>query len=228
MFSGRTSIGHFQFGFNRYISNQTAAACRVPFCRRRDGTKYIRAAAPYLLLLGLNITDTVSAGGAFIPIGPHTSYQGITDMTWIRGRHSCESRFHLGSSGQLSSQPAGEYRLRPASYLRPARSNATGLRSRDVFARAARPTRAEPLETHPPSSVITSTHVFVQDEIRVNSTADTHRRFAIQLRAGDERSTTTPTAALTIRTGNYLLAVPNPVTGAGRQPARTLGGSGLE
>src|SRR3954453_21671503 len=81
-------VGHFQFGFNRYISNQTAAALPSSVLQATGWDKVYPSEAPYLLLLGLNITDTVSAGGAFIPIGPHNMYQSIGDVSWIRGRHS--------------------------------------------------------------------------------------------------------------------------------------------
>jgi hypothetical protein len=43
---------------------------------------------PDLLRLSLSISDIAGSGGSFTPIGPHTSFQGITDLTWIRGMYT--------------------------------------------------------------------------------------------------------------------------------------------
>lgn len=206
-------IGHAQFGFNRYTSNSSASALPDFILAQTGWDKVYPSAPPDLLRLTLNITDIVSSGGAFIPIGPHTSFQGITDLTWIRGKHSFRLGFtvnHLDSF-QASPQATIGFGRRPTSNLVDLTGTgygvATFLLGLPTDSRRAAGDTSAKLSHY-------EYHGFLQDEMRLNSrlTLTAGLRYSYVQAMKEARNAF---SGLDYLTGNYLLAIKNPVTGAG-------------
>lgn len=205
-------IGHFQFGFSRYISNQTAKPLPDSILKSTGWDKVYPSGPPDLLLLGLNVTDIVSAGGAFIPIGPHNLYQSIGDVTWIHGSHTVRTGFTWNylDSFQASPEAVIGFGRQPTSNLVDQNNTGYGVASFLLglptdSRRAAGDTSA--LLSH------NEYHFFVQDEFRLNSrlTITAGLRYSYVQAMKEARNAY---SGLDVLTGNYLLAIKNPVTGA--------------
>ena len=206
-------IGHFQFGFSRYISNQSSNALPDSILKATGWDKVYPSGPPDLLLLGLSITDIVGAGGAFIPIGPHNMYQSIGDVTWIRGRHTFKAglTWNYLDSFQASPQASIGFGRRPTSDLRDLTNTGYGVATFLLglptdSRRAAGDTSA--LLSH------NEYHAFLQDEIRLSSrvslTAGLRYSYVQAMKEARDAY-----SGLDVLTGNYLLAVKNPTTGEG-------------
>jgi hypothetical protein len=206
-------IGHVQLGINRYTSNSSGSPLPDSILQQTGWDKLYPSGPPDLLRLSLSITDIVGAGGAFTPIGPHTSFQGITDMTWIVGKHSFKFGFTINhlDSFQASPQASIGFGRRPTSNLTDLSGTGYGVATFLLglptdSRRAAGDTSAKLSNSE--------YHGYIQDEVRLN------RR--LTLTAGLRYSYVQPMkeardaySGLDYLTGNYLLAIKNPVTGAG-------------
>lgn len=206
-------LGHVQFGFNRYTSNQSDNPLPDSVLRATGWDKVYPAGPPDLLRLTLGIADAASSGGSFIPIGPHTSYQAISDLTWIRGKHTVKIGFtwnHLNSF-QVSPQASINFSRRPTSDLRDL--NATGYGVATFLLGLPTDSRRAAGDT---SAILSNNeyHGFVQDEMRLNSrlTVTAGLRYSYVQSMKEARDAY---SGLDYVTGNYLLAIKNPITGAG-------------
>jgi hypothetical protein len=161
----------------------------------------------------LSITDIASSGGSFIPIGPHTSFQGITDLTWIRGKHSFKVGFTINNldSFQASPQASIGFSRRPTSNL--IDLNATGYGVAGFLLDLPTDSRRAAGDTSAKLSQY-EYHGFLQDEIRLTNrlTITAGLRYSYVQAMKEARNAF---SGLDYYTGNYLLAVKNPVTGAG-------------
>src|SRR5439155_20340954 len=65
------------------------------------------------------------------PIGPHTSYQAISDLTWIRGKHTLKLGFTWNylDRFQVSPQATINFGRRPTSDLRDLNATCYGVAS---------------------------------------------------------------------------------------------------
>jgi carboxypeptidase family protein len=189
-------IGHAQFGFNRYTSNLNGLPLPDSVLSATGWDKIYPSGPPDLLVLGLSITDIASSGGNFIPIGPHTSFQGITDLTWISGMHTVKVGFTINhlDSFQASPQASIGFSRRPTSDL--TNGNTTGYG--DTSAKLSH----------------YEYHGFLQDEMRLSKklTITAGLRYSYVQAMKEARNAY---SGLDYFTGNYLMAVPNPTTGAG-------------
>lgn len=206
-------IGHFQLGFNRYTSNSSGNALPDSILRQTGWDKLYPSGPPDLLRLSLAVSDIVGAGGSFIPIGPHTSFQGISDLTWIRGKHSFKLGFtvnHLDSF-QASPQASIGFGRRPTSNLVDLSGTgygvATFLLGLPTESRRAAGDTSAKLSHY-------EYHGFLQDEMRLNRrlTLTAGLRYSYVQAMKEARNAY---SGLDYLTGNYLLAIKNPVTGAG-------------
>jgi hypothetical protein len=206
-------IGHFQFGFSRYTSNQTAASLPDSILKETGWDQVFPSAAPYYLLLGLNVTDASGAGGAFIPIGPHDLYQSIGDITWNHGRHAVKAglTWNYLDSFQASPQASIGFTRRPTSNL--VDQNATGYGVATFLLGLPTDARRAGGDT---SALLSHNeyHFFLQDEIRLTSrlTLTAGLRYSYVQAMKEARNAY---SGLDVQTGNYLLAVNDPTTGAG-------------
>jgi hypothetical protein len=206
-------IGHLQFGFSRYISNQTSRALPDSILKSTGWDKVYPAGPPDLLLLTLNVSDVVSSGGAFIPIGPHNLYQGIGDMTWIRGKHTVKTGLTVNHLNSFQASPEANigFGRRPTSDLRDL--NATGYGVASFLTGLPTDARRAAGDT---SALLghNEYYFFVQDEIRLTPrfiiTAGLRYSYVQAMKEARNAY-----SGLDVLTGNYLLAVKNPTTGAG-------------
>ena len=206
-------IGHFQFGLNRYTSNLGSGSLPEDILRATGWDQVYPAGAPSYLVLGVNIDDISGAGGYVVPIGPHTTYQTITDLTWIHGRHSFKVGFTWNDlhSFQAGPQASISFGRRPTSDLIDLQNTgygpATFLLGLPTDSRRAAGDTTARLSNN-------EYHGFIQDDIRLTSrltlTAGLRYSYAQAMKkAGNAYS------GLDVLTGNYLLAVDSPITGAG-------------
>jgi hypothetical protein len=206
-------IGHFQFGYSRYISNQTSRALPDSILKATGWDKVYPGGPPDLLLLTLNVTDIASSGGAFIPIGPHNLYQSIGDVTWISGKHTVKAglTWNYLNSFQASPEASIGFGRRPTSDLRDL--NASGYGVASFLAGLPTDARRAAGDT---SALLSHNeyHSFIQDEIRLSSrlmvTAGLRYSFVQPMKEARDAY-----SGLDVQTGNYLLAIKNPTTGAG-------------
>ncbi len=206
-------IAHLQFGLNRYTSNSSGLPLPDDILKATGWDKVFPSGPPDLLRLSLGVTDIAGSGGAFTPIGPHTFYQGIADLTWIHGRHSVKAGFTTSflDSFQASPQASIGFSRRPTSNLRDLAASgygvATFLLGLPTDSRRAAGDTSAQLSQH-------EYHGFLQDELRLNSklTITAGIRYSYVQAMKEARNAF---SGLDFLTGNYLLAVKNPVTGAG-------------
>ncbi|HUQ92499.1 MAG TPA: TonB-dependent receptor [Bryobacteraceae bacterium] len=205
-------IGHFQFGLNRYTSNSVGNPLPDSVLSATGWNKVYPSGAPDLLMLTLSIADAAGSGGSFTPIGPHTFFQFINDVSWIRGRHTVKAGFTLDhlDSFQASPQAGIGFGRRPTSDLRDLVGSGYGVASFLLglptdSRRAAGDTSAQLSQFE--------YHGFVQDELRVTSklTITAGIRYSYVQSMKEARDAY---SGLDLGTGNYLLAVRNPITGA--------------
>ncbi|MFN7938708.1 MAG: TonB-dependent receptor [Bryobacteraceae bacterium] len=206
-------VGHFQYGFNRYTSNRTGNPLPDSLLRSTGWDKLYPSGPPDLLMLSLGITDIAGSGGSLTPIGPHNYQQFISDVSWVRGRHSVKAGFtvnHL-SSFQASPQASIGFGRRPSSNLRDLTATghgvATFLLGLPTDSRRAAGDTSAQLSQY-------EYHGFLQDEIRLTPkvTLSAGLRYSYVQSMKEKRNAF---SGLDLATGNYLLAVKNPVTGAG-------------
>lgn len=204
-------IGHFQVGANRYTSNLGSGSLPESILSATGWDKVYPAGPPSYLVLGLSVSDVSGAGGYVVPIGPHTFYQSIADVTWIKGRHTLKAGFNWNTlrSFQASPQATIAFDRRPTSDLKDL--NATGygpttfLLGLPTSARRAAGDTSAQLSNN-------EYHGFLQDEFRL------HSRFTITLGLRYSyvqalKEARNAFSGLDYGTGNYLVAGPNPVTG---------------
>lgn len=206
-------IGHFQFGFNRYTSNRSGNALPDSILSATGWDKLYPSGPPDLLRLGLSITDIAGSGGDFTPIGPHNTYQFINDLSWIHGRHTVKVGFTLShlNSFQASPQASLAFSRRPTSDL----LDQTGTGHGVATFLLGYPTSSR-RAAGDTSALLTQKeyHGFIQDELRVTSrlTVTAGIRYSYVQSPKEARNAY---SGFDYLTGNYLLAVKNPVTGAG-------------
>src|SRR5207249_865582 len=142
----------------------------------------------------------------------HTSFQGITDLTWIRGKHSFKVGFtvnHLDSF-QASPQATIGFGRRPTSNLTDLSGTGYGVAS--FLLGLPTDSRRAAGDT---SAILSNNeyHGFLQDEIRLSSrlTVTAGIRYSYVQSMKEARDAY---SGLDYRTGAYLLAIKNPVTGA--------------
>jgi len=203
-------LGHFQFGFNRYTSNLSINGLPDPIMAATGWDKlYLKED---LLVLGVGIDDINGAGGNFIPIGPHTSFQGISDVTWNRGKHSLKAGFTFNRllSFQASPQASISFGRRPTTDLIDSTKSGWGpatflLGLPTSSRRAAGDTSADVIGNE--------YHVFLQDEMRLTPrfTFTMGLRYSYVQAMKEKRDAY---SGFDATTGEYLLAVENPVTKA--------------
>ncbi|HEY7302994.1 MAG TPA: carboxypeptidase regulatory-like domain-containing protein [Bryobacteraceae bacterium] len=205
-------VAHFQFGFNRYTSNQGGGALPNSILAATGWDKVFPPGPPDNLVLGLSIADISSSGGYTIPIGPHTSTQAITDLTWIRGRHNLKLGLTWNTlhSYQASPQAGLSFSRNPTSDLVDLTNTgygpATFLLGLPSSARCACGDSSARLSNN-------EYHGFVQDDVRMTPkfTLSVGLRYSyVQAMkvARDEYAELDPL------TGDYLVATKNPITGA--------------
>ncbi|MBM3736426.1 MAG: TonB-dependent receptor [Acidobacteria bacterium] len=206
-------IGHFQWGFNRYTSNRKGRPLPDSILQAATWDKVFPSGPPDLLMLSLGITDLAGAGGSFTPIGPHNYYQNVADLTWIKGKHSFKTGLTISylNSFQASPQASIGFSRRPTSNLVDLRGTghgaATFLLGLPTDARRAAGDTSAKLSQF-------EYHGFLQDEFRAskNLTITAGLRYSYVQSMKEARNAY---SGLDVLTGNYLLAVKNPVTGAG-------------
>jgi hypothetical protein len=206
-------IGHLQFGFNRYTSNRSGLALPDSILAATGWDDIYPSGPPDLLRLTLSISDIAGAGGEFTPIGPHTSFQGITDLTWIHAKHTFKAGFTINhlDSFQASPQAGIGFGRRPTSDLTNVSTSgygvATFLLGLPTDSRRAAGDTSAKLSHY-------EYHGFLQDEMRLTNrlTITAGLRYSYVQAMKEARNAF---SGLDYLTGNYLMAVPNPVTGAG-------------
>lgn len=206
-------IGHFQFGLNRYTSNLGSGALPANILEATGWDKVYPGGAPSYLVLGLNVADVSGAGGYVVPIGPHTSYQAIGDITWIKGRHSFKAGLTWNTlrSFQASPQASISFGRKPTSDLVDLSGTGHGVATFLLglptdSRRAAGDTSARLSHNE--------YHGFLQDDIRLGSklTLSLGLRYSYVQAMKEARNAY---SGFNVLTGDYMLAVKNPTTGAG-------------
>ncbi|HWB96099.1 MAG TPA: hypothetical protein VG672_05340, partial [Bryobacteraceae bacterium] len=204
---------HLQFGLNRYTSNRSGRPLPDNLLSATGWDKLYPSGPPDLLMLSLAINDAPSLGGAFTPIGPHTFYQGITDLSYVRGRHNFKTGFTWNTLRSFQASPQADitFGRQPTSDLVDQAATGYGVATfllglPTASRRAAGDTSARLSNNE--------FHYFLQDEVRLTR--------ALTLTAGIRysyvqafREARDAYAGFDVKTGDYLLAVKNPVTGAG-------------
>jgi Carboxypeptidase regulatory-like domain len=206
-------IGHIQWGFNRYTSNQSGLPLPDSVLSATGWDQVYPSGPPDLLRLSLSVSDIAGSGGPFTPIGPHTSFQGITDLTWIQGKHTVKTGFTINhlDSFQASPQAGIGFSRRPTSDLTNVSTTgygvATFLLGLPTDSRRAAGDSSAKLSHY-------EYHGFLQDEIRLTKglTVTAGIRYSYVQAMKEARNAF---SGLDYLTGNYLMAVTNPVTGDG-------------
>jgi hypothetical protein len=205
-------IGHAQFGVTRYTSSQLGNSLPSNVLSATGWNSTYPSAAPSLLILGLTMADAAGVSGQFTPIGPHTSYNSIGDITWIHGRHTL--KFGITwidlHSFQASPQATINFTRAPTSNL--INQQTTGYGPATFLLGLVTDSRRTIGDT---SARLSNNQFsgFIQDEWRLA------RKLTITAGLGYDyfqamKDQGDLYAGLDILTGNYLVAAKNPITNA--------------